>query len=77
MDHIPTFLQSKLSLGQSAAAEISPGLVSAGDFQAILPALVFIATGTLLLMLDCFTRGLSHTDETRKDRSSLSTAINF
>ena len=77
MDHIPTFLQSKLSLGQSAAAEISPGLVSAGDFQAILPALVFIATGTLLLMLDCFTRGLSHTDETRKNRSSLSTAINF
>ena len=50
MDHIPTFLQSKLSLGQSAAAEISPGLVSAGDFQAILPALVFIATGTLLLL---------------------------
>ena len=77
MDHITTFLQSKLTLGQSAAAEASSGLVSASDFQAILPALVFIATGTLLLMLDCFSRGLSHTDKTRTDRSSLSTAINF
>ena len=77
MDHVTTFLQSKLTLGQSAAAETSSGLVSASDFQAILPALVFIATGTLLLMLDCFSRGLSHTDKTKKDRSSLSTAINF
>ena len=77
MDHVTTFLQSKLILGQSAAADASSGLVSASDFQAILPALVFIATGTLLLMLDCFSRGLSHTNKPEKDRSSLSTAINF
>ena len=77
MDHVTTFLQSKLTLGQGAAAETSSGLISASDFQAILPALIFIATGTLLLMLDCFSRGLSHTDKTEKDRSSLSTAVNF
>jgi NADH-quinone oxidoreductase subunit N len=73
MDNITTFLLTKLTLGQNAAA----GLVSASDFQAILPAIVFIATGTLLLMLDCFNRGLSDTGKTRKDHSSLSTAINF
>ena len=64
MNHMPTFLLSKLTTAQAAAAEPTASLFSASDFQAILPALVFIATGTLLLMLDCFTRGLSHTDET-------------
>ena len=74
MNNLSTFLFSKLTLGQEAAA--AP-LVSWGDFQAILPALVLIATGTLLLMIDCFNRGLSRTGESKREHSSLSAAINF
>ena len=74
MTNAASFLLPEMFLAQGANTD---ALVTWSDFRAILPVLVLLATGTLVLLIDCFNRGLSRPEAAGKRRSSLSAVINL
>ena len=77
MINAATSLLPEMVLAQNGNTGVAEALVTWADFRAILPVLVLLATGTLVLLIDCFNRGLSRPEAAGKRRSSLSTTINI
>ncbi len=77
MTNAATYLSAKLVLAQGANTDVPAALLTWDDFSAILPVLVLLATGTLVLLVDCFNRGLSRPEAPGKQSSSLSAVINL
>ncbi|MFP6738779.1 MAG: NADH-quinone oxidoreductase subunit N [Planctomycetota bacterium] len=77
MTNAATYLLPEMALAQGANTGVTEALVTWSDFRAILPVLVLLATGTLVLLVDCFNRGLSRPEAPGNRRSSLSNAINI
>ena len=77
MTNAATCLSAKLVLAQGANTDVPAALLTWDDFSAILPVLVLLATGTLVLLVDCFNRGLSRPEAPGKQSSSLSAVINL
>ncbi|MEE3180685.1 MAG: NADH-quinone oxidoreductase subunit N, partial [Planctomycetota bacterium] len=77
MINAATSLLPGMVLAQDGNTGVTEALVTWADFKAILPVLVLLATGTLVLLVDCFNRGLSRPEAPGNQRSSLSTLINI
>ena len=77
MINATTSLLPEMVLAQTGNTGVAEALVTWADFRAILPVLVLLATGTLVLLIDCFNRGLSRPEAAGKRRSSLSAVINL
>ena len=73
MINAATSLLPGMVLAQDGNTGVTEALVTWADFKAILPVLVLLATGTLVLLVDCFNRGLSRPEAPGNQRSSLST----
>lgn len=74
MTHAATLLLPKIFLAQGGNTDVAE--MTWSDFRAILPVLILLATGTLILLIDCFNRGLSRPASPSHRHSSLSAAIN-
>ena len=77
MINAATSLLPEMVLAQNGNTGVAEAVVTWADFRAILPVLVLLATGTLVLLIDCFNRGLSRPEAAGNQRSSLSTIINI
>ena len=77
MINAATSLLPEMVLAQNSNTGVAEAVVTWADFRAILPVLVLLATGTLVLLIDCFNRGLSRPEAAGKRRSSLSAVINL
>ncbi len=77
MINAATSLLPEMVLAQNGNTGVAEAVVTWADFRAILPVLVLLATGTLVLLIDCFNRGLSRPEAAGKRRSSLSAVINL
>jgi NADH-quinone oxidoreductase subunit N len=66
---MPSFSFQQLLAQTANDADTVTDIVTSADIQAILPALILFATGTVVLLLDCCTRTLSGTVKSSENAS--------